>query len=52
MSRASQCIVSVASIGLRQYKRGSAPLPEQGILIRAIIDVCKAATLRKALFTT
>lgn len=35
--------VSVAGVGLRQYKRGTAPLPEQGVLVQAIIDACADA---------
>ena len=31
---------AVAGIGLRQYKRGTSPLPERGVLAEAIIDVC------------
>lgn len=35
--------VSVAGVGLRQYKRGTAPMPEQGVLVRAIVDACEEA---------
>lgn len=35
--------VSVAGVGLRQYKRGRAPFKEQGVLVRAIIDACEDA---------
>jgi acetyl-CoA acetyltransferase len=35
--------VSVAGVGLRQYKRGTAPLREQGVLVRAIVDACEDA---------
>ena len=35
--------IAAAGIGLRQYKRGSAPLPERGVLIRAIVDACEDA---------
>lgn len=35
--------VSVAGVGLRQYKRGAAPLPEQGVLVGAIVDACADA---------
>ena len=35
--------VSVAGIGLRQYKRGTAPMTEQGVLVRAIVDACEDA---------
>ncbi|WP_321938151.1 thiolase C-terminal domain-containing protein [Paraburkholderia sp. J8-2] len=44
MSRTPFCnSVSVAGIGLRQYKRGAAPEPEQGVLVRAILDACEDA---------
>jgi acetyl-CoA acetyltransferase len=44
MSRPAFCnSVSVAGIGLRQYKRGAAPLPEQGVLVGAIVDACADA---------
>lgn len=48
MNRASQAKVAVAGVGLRQYKRGGATLPEQGILIRAIIDACEDAGFNPA----
>jgi acetyl-CoA acetyltransferase len=35
--------VSVAGVGLRQYKRGTSPVPEQGVLVRAIVDACDEA---------
>ncbi len=35
--------VAVAGVGLRQYKRGRAPLPERGVLLRAIVDACEDA---------
>lgn len=35
--------VAIAGIGLRQYPRGRAPLPEQDILIEAIVDACADA---------
>lgn len=35
--------VAVAGIGLRQYKRGKAPLPEQGVLVQTIVDACEDA---------
>lgn len=41
--------VSVAGIGLRQYKRGKAPLPEQGVLVHAIVDACEDAGFDPAL---
>lgn len=34
---------AVAGIGVRQYKRGGAPLPEQGVLVGAIVDACEDA---------
>jgi acetyl-CoA acetyltransferase len=34
---------AVAGIGYRQYKRGTAPLPERGVLVRAIVDACEDA---------
>ncbi len=37
--------VAAAGVGLRQYKRGTAPLPERGVLIGAIIDACEDAGL-------
>lgn len=36
-------LASVAGVGLRQYKRGTAPMPEQGVLVRAIVDACEDA---------
>lgn len=35
--------VSVAGLGVRQYKRGTAPDTEHGLLVRAIIDACEDA---------
>ncbi|WP_028080683.1 thiolase C-terminal domain-containing protein [Solimonas soli] len=35
--------VAVAGVGLRQYKRAQAPLPERGVLVRAIVDACEDA---------
>lgn len=35
--------VSAVGVGLRQYKRGQAPMPEQGVLVRAIVDACEDA---------
>jgi acetyl-CoA acetyltransferase len=34
---------AVAGVGYRQYKRGAAPLPERGVLVRAIVDACEDA---------
>lgn len=34
---------AVAGIGLRQYRRGASPLPEQGVLVEAILAACADA---------
>lgn len=34
---------AVVGLGVRQYKRGGAPLPEQGVLVDAIVDACADA---------
>lgn len=34
---------AVAGVGVRQYRRGQAPMPERGVLVRAIIDACEDA---------
>lgn len=34
---------AVVGVGLRQYKRGQAPMPERGVLTRAIVDACEDA---------
>ncbi len=36
-------LTAVAGVGVRQYKRGQAPLPERGVLVRAIVDACEDA---------
>jgi len=36
-------------IGYRQYKRGTAPLPERGVLVQAIVDACADAGFDPAL---
>ena len=36
---------AVVGVGVRQYKRGAAPMPEQGVLTRAIVDACEDAGL-------
>lgn len=36
---------AVVGLGVRQYKRGGAPLAEQGVLIGAIVDACEDAGL-------
>ncbi len=41
--------VAVAGIGYRQYKRGSAPLPERGVLVQTIVDACEDAGFDPAL---
>ena len=37
--------IAAAGVGLRQYKRGTAPLPERGVLVGAILDACEDAGL-------
>jgi acetyl-CoA acetyltransferase len=39
---------AVVGVGLRQYKRGKAPMPERGVLVRAIVDACEDAGLDPA----
>lgn len=39
---------AVAGIGLRQYKRGQAPMPEHGVLVRAIVDAAEDAGIDPA----
>lgn len=34
---------AIAGVGVRQYKRGQAPLPERGVLVHAILDACADA---------
>lgn len=34
---------AVAGIGVRQYKRGTSPLPERGVLTQAVLDACADA---------
>ncbi len=34
---------AIAGVGVRQYKRGQAPLAERGVLVRAIVDACEDA---------
>ena len=36
-------LVAAAGVGYRQYKRGTAPVPERGVLVRAIVDACEDA---------
>ena len=40
--------VSVAGLGLHQYKRGQAPMSEQGVLVRTIVDACEDAGIDPA----
>jgi acetyl-CoA acetyltransferase len=39
---------AIAGVGYRQYKRGTAPWPERGVLVRAIVDACEDAGLDPA----
>lgn len=34
---------AIAGVGLRQFKRGTAPLPERSLLVEAILDACAEA---------
>ncbi len=34
---------AIAGVGIRQYKRGGAPLPERSVLVDAIVDACADA---------
>src|SRR3546814_9057227 len=43
MSARFNASVSVAGVGLRQYRRAKAPWPERGVLVRAIVDACEDA---------
>ena len=43
---------AVAGVGYRQYPRGTAALPERGVLVRAIIDACDDASYPMATITT
>ncbi|MET0984029.1 MAG: transporter [Steroidobacteraceae bacterium] len=40
--------VSVAGIGLRQFKRGGSPEPEHGVLVSTIVDACEDAGFNPA----
>ncbi|WP_269620426.1 thiolase C-terminal domain-containing protein [Zhongshania sp. BJYM1] len=40
--------VAAAGVGLCQYKRGQAPMPEQGVLIKAITEACEDAGFNPA----
>ncbi|MBA2933805.1 transporter [Sphingomonas sp. CGMCC 1.13654] len=48
MSARFPVTTAVAGIGVRQYKRGTAPLPEQGVLVGAIVDACADADIDPA----
>ena len=39
---------AVAGVGIKQYKRGGAPLPERSVLVDAILDACADAGLDPA----
>lgn len=39
---------AVVGLGVRQYKRGGAPLTEHGVLVRAIVDACEDAGIDPA----
>jgi len=39
---------AVVGVGLRQYKRAQAPLPERGVLVHAIVDACADAGISPA----
>ena len=43
MSGWNPTATAVAGIGVRQYKRGGAPMPETGVLLHAIVDACEDA---------
>jgi acetyl-CoA acetyltransferase len=34
---------AVAGVGVRQYRRGTAPIPERGVLVQAIVEACEDA---------
>jgi acetyl-CoA acetyltransferase len=42
------CGVAVAGVGLKQYRRGQAPLPERGVLVQAIVEACADAGIDPA----
>ncbi len=39
---------AIAGVGLKQFKRGAAPLPERSVLVEAILDACAEAGLDPA----
>ena len=39
---------AIVGVGVRQYKRGAAPMTEQGVLTRAIVDACEDAGIDPA----
>ncbi len=43
MSLTLRGATAIAGVGYRQYKRGTAPAPERGVLVRAIVDACEDA---------
>ena len=43
MSLTMRGATAIAGVGYRQYKRGTAPAPERGVLVRAIVDACEDA---------
>ncbi len=43
MSRRFSGSTAVVGVGLHQYKRGQAPMPERSVLVRAIVDACEDA---------
>ncbi len=43
-----RCGAAVVGVGLRQYKRAQAPLPERGVLVHAIVDACADAGISPA----
>ena len=45
---AFSCATAVAGVGLRQYRRGQAPVPERGVLVQAIVDACADAGIDPA----
>jgi len=48
MSARFPVTTAVAGIGVRQYKRGTAPMPEHGVLVRAIVDAAEDAGIDAA----
>ena len=48
MSKRLPITTAVAGVGVRQYKRGEAPMAEQGVLVHAIVDACDDAGIDPA----